>query len=125
VIFSDESLFTREGVFNSHNMHLWSDENPRIMRHRSFQTRWKMNVWAGIMGTEILGPVVPPDILTATFVDSLRNDLLEFLEEVPLLERNKIVFQQDGAGPHNARIVTDYLNEHFPGCWIGRCGPIR
>jgi len=27
VIFSDESLFAREGVFNSHNMHLWSDEN--------------------------------------------------------------------------------------------------
>jgi len=126
VIFSDESLFTREGVFNSHNMHLWCEENPRVTRYRSFQTRWKMNIWAGIMGTEILGPVVLPDILTgATYVDFLRNDLPEFLEEVPLLERNKIIFQQDGAGPHNARIVTDYLNEHFPGRWMGRYGPIR
>lgn len=57
VIFSDESLFTREGIVNSHNMHMWSDENPRVTRLRNFQVRWKMNVWAGIMGTNILGPL--------------------------------------------------------------------
>jgi len=126
VIFSDESLFTREGIFNSHNMHLWSDENPTATRLRSFQTRWKRNLWAGIMGTEILGPVVLPDILTGErYVELLRENLPDFLEEVPLLERNKIVFQQDGAGPHNARIVTTYLNEQFPRRWMGRYGPIR
>jgi len=69
IIFSDESLFTREGLFNSHNMHLWSDENLRVTRVRNFQTRWKLNIWAGIMGAEILGPVVLPDILTsATYI---------------------------------------------------------
>ncbi|KAL6418950.1 hypothetical protein ACFW04_014161 [Cataglyphis niger] len=83
VIFSDESLFTREGIFNSHNMHFCSEENPRVTRFRNF------------------------------------------LEEVPLIERNKIAFQQDDAGPHNARIVTNYLNEQFPGRWMGRYGPIR
>ncbi|EFN68076.1 hypothetical protein EAG_01289, partial [Camponotus floridanus] len=56
IIFSDESLFTREGIFNSHNMHLWSDENPRVTRVRNFQIRWKLNIWTGIIGTEILGP---------------------------------------------------------------------
>lgn len=126
VIFSDESLFTREGIFNSHNMHAWSEENPRVTRSRSFQTRWKINLWAGIMGTQILGPIILPDILTgATYVELLRENLPDFLEEVPLLERNKIVFQQDGAGPHNARVVTNYLNEQFPGRWMGRYGPIR
>lgn len=126
VIFSDESLFTREGIFNSHNMHVWSDENPNVTRSRSFQHRWKMNIWAGIMGTEILGPVILPDILTGvTYVDFLQENLPDFLEEVPLYERNKIIFQQDGAGPHNARIVTNLLNEHFPGRWMGRYGPIR
>jgi len=44
-------------------MHLWSDENPTATRLRSFQIRWKRNLWAEIMGTEILGPVLP-DILT-------------------------------------------------------------
>jgi len=97
-----------------------------VTRVRNFQTRWKLNIWAGIMGTEILGPVVLPDILTrATYIELLKNNLLEFLEEVPLLERNKIIFQQDGAGPHNARIVTNFLNNEFPGRWMDRYGPIR
>lgn len=126
VLFSDESLFTQEGIFNVHNMHFWSEENPRVTRLRNFQTRWKINVWTGIMGTEILGPVILPDILTGrTYVDFLTENLSDFLENVPLFERNKIIFQQDGAGPHNARIVTNYLNEHFPGRWMGRYGPIR
>ncbi|KAL6421220.1 hypothetical protein ACFW04_013644 [Cataglyphis niger] len=82
-------------------MHFWSEENPRI------------NVWPEIMGTEILDPVNLPDILTGrTYMWSL-------------FERNEIVFQQDGAEPHNARIVTNYLNEHFPKRWMGRYGPIR
>jgi len=36
VIFSDESLFTQEGIFNLHNMHLWSDENSKVTRNRNF-----------------------------------------------------------------------------------------
>ncbi|KAL6419198.1 hypothetical protein ACFW04_011536 [Cataglyphis niger] len=96
VIFSDESLFTQEGIFNMHNMHFWSEKNPRVMRLRNFQTRWKINTKS-----------------------------TRFSKDVPLFERNKIVFQQDGAGPHNARIVTNYLNEHFPGRWMCRYGPIH
>jgi len=55
----------------------------------------------------------------------LKNNLPDFLEEVPLLEENKIILQQDDAGPHNARIVTNFLNNEFPGRWMGRYGPIR
>ncbi|XP_018368776.1 PREDICTED: uncharacterized protein LOC108764871 [Trachymyrmex cornetzi] len=53
------------------------------------------------------------------------KNLPDFLEDVPLLDRNKIIFQQDGAGPHKARIVTDFLNQQFPARWMGRYGPIR
>jgi len=126
VIFSDESLFTREGIFNHHNMHTWSEENPRVTRLTNFQTRWKLNVWAGIMGTNILGPVILPDILNgASYLEFLSTNIPDFLEEVPLAERNKIIFQQDGAGPHNARVVTNYLNGQFPDRWMGRHGPIH
>jgi len=58
-------------------------------------------------------------------LEFLQKNLPEFLEEIPLIERNKIIFHHDGAGPHNARIVINYLNEHFPQRWIGRYGPIR
>jgi len=115
VIFSDESLFTREGIFNHHNMHSWNQENPRVTRPINFQTRWKLNVWAGIMGTNILGPVILPNILNgASYLEFLETNIPDFLEEVPLADRNKIIFQQDGAGPHNARAVTNYLNGQFP-----------
>lgn len=34
-----------------------------------------------------------------------------------------MVFQQDGAPAHFALIVRAFLNERFPGKWIGRGGP--
>ncbi|EZA51149.1 hypothetical protein X777_10422 [Ooceraea biroi] len=34
-------------------------------------------------------------------------------------------FQHDGAGPHYANIVRDYLNETFRNVWIGRGSRVR
>ncbi|KAL6268079.1 hypothetical protein P5V15_001168 [Pogonomyrmex californicus] len=51
---------------------------------------------------------------SVSYLEFLSENLPDFLEEIPLLNRNKIIFQQDGAGPHNARIVTDFLNQQFP-----------
>jgi len=71
------------------------------------------------MGTKILGPVILPETLNgASYLEFLAENLPEFLEEIPLFDRNRIIFQQDGAGPHNARIVTNYLNQQFPGRWM-------
>ena len=64
VIFSDKSLFTRKGIFNSNNMHMWDEENlenPRVTRLRNYQVCWMLNVWAGIMDIKILGPVILPE----------------------------------------------------------------
>jgi len=80
-------------------MHMWNNENPRVTRLRNFQVRRKMNVWAGIMGTNILGPIILPEILNgASYKNFLAENIPDFLEEIPLAERNKIIFQQDGAG---------------------------
>ena len=35
-----------------------------------------------------------------------------------------VIFQQDGAPPHFARSVRDFLNTTFPDGWIGRRGPL-
>jgi len=50
ILFTDESLFTREGIFNVHNMHYWAEENLFVVRERNFQICWKLNIWAGIIG---------------------------------------------------------------------------
>jgi len=41
------------------------------------------------------------------------------------LDEDKIVFQQDGASAHYTITVSDYLNQEYPGKWIGRHGPIQ
>jgi hypothetical protein len=45
----------RDGVFNSHNSRIWSEENPHQIRERDFQQRL-INVWAGIIGNRLIGP---------------------------------------------------------------------
>jgi hypothetical protein len=44
VLTTDEAGFTRDGVFNSHNTHIWSEENPHQIRERGFQQRFSINV---------------------------------------------------------------------------------
>ena len=52
------NLFTHEGMFNVHNEHYWNTENPHVFRERGFQKRFKINVWAGLLGERIIGPNV-------------------------------------------------------------------
>jgi len=86
VIFSDESLFTWEGVLNSRNMHVWNDENSRVTQFRNFQVRWKLNVWAEIIGTKVLSPVILLETLNgASYVQFLAKNLQDFLEEISVL----------------------------------------
>ncbi|GBP69503.1 Regulator of MON1-CCZ1 complex [Eumeta japonica] len=55
ILWRDESKFTKGGILNLHNLHHWSskDENPRVKRHRSFQRRFSLNVWAGVITSYI------------------------------------------------------------------------
>ncbi len=37
--------------------------------------------------------------------------------------RKNLIYMQDGAAPHRARIITTCLNEHFPKKWISYGSP--
>ena len=54
----------------------------------------------------------------------LRNELPGLLEDIPLMIRSQMYFQNDGAHPHYTRHVRYYLNEFFPNRWLGCGGPI-
>ena len=56
ILWTDESLFTQEGMFNVHNEHYWDNENPQVFRERGFQKKFKVNVWAGLLGARLIGP---------------------------------------------------------------------
>ena len=63
---------------------------------------WNYN--CTILGTKILDLIILSNTLNnVSYMQFLTENLPNFLEEL-LLNRNNIIFQQDG--PYNARIVT-------------------
>lgn len=123
VLFTDEAGFGHDGLINLHNDHFWADENPKKHVEHSFQNKFSLNVWAGIIGDHLIGPHFFPRRLTGeVYLHFLRNDLPVLLEEVPLQVRNSMWLLQDGAPPHFSVAVREYLNEIFPNRWIGREG---
>jgi len=120
-LFTDEACFTRRGMINLHNAHVYADENPHALAERHFQREFKINVWLGIIGNFLVGPYRLPNNLNGdSYLHFLQYALPELLEELPLNLRRDMFFMHDGAPPHFARAVRNYLNETFAGRWIGR-----
>jgi hypothetical protein len=44
VLTTDQAGFVQNGDFNSHNTHIWSEENPHQIRERGFQQRFSINL---------------------------------------------------------------------------------
>ncbi|XP_066600036.1 histone-lysine N-methyltransferase SETMAR-like [Prorops nasuta] len=125
ILWTDESTFTPNGVFNSKNYVFWAKENPHATRVGAFQYKWKINVWAGLIGDRVIGPVFfPPKLDGEKYVEFLQEQLPLLLEDVPLLVRENMIFQHDGAPAHFHRNTRTTLDAQFPDRWMGRGGPI-
>lgn len=123
LLFSDEATFHLSGCVNRHNCRIWGSENP----HETFQYERdtpKVNVWCALSRRGVIGPYFfeEPTVTGATYLRMLTNFLVPHLRRHRMLRRT--VFQQDGAPPHFALTVRAFLNNTFPGGWIGREGPI-
>lgn len=124
ILFTDEAGFTRDGIINSHNLHIWAEENPRAIIQTKHQQRFMVNVWAGIIGNNLIGPFFLDDRLNgARYLHFLQQYLNELLEDVPLHIRASMWFMHDGAPPHFDRLVRQHLTAVFGQQWIGRGGP--
>lgn len=124
ILWTDEASFTRNGVLNLHNEHVWAQENPHASCESNFQHQWRVNVWAGIIGDRILGPIFLPSRLSGqVYLDLLNNEVEEQLRDLPVLEYVNVVYQHDGAPAHYERRVREFLDAMYPE-WIGRGGPV-
>ena len=120
ILFTDESLFGKEGILNLHNIYEWAEENPHSVLPTHFQSRVTVNVWLGVIGQHLVGPHFFEEMLTGQiYHDFLRNDLPELMDNVPYVVKQNMYYQHDGAAPHRSQVVTEYLNETFPDHWIG------
>lgn len=100
---------------------------------RRGHTQWpeKLNVWVGIVGDQVIGPVFFNTSIRERFLEFLENELvsnLAVLNNYPVeadVPNQNIWFQEDGTPPLYARPVREYLDQVFPGKCIGRRGPLE
>jgi hypothetical protein len=82
----------------------------------------RVTVLIGIGYYGIVGPFFFDGNVTGQrYLEMIRDSVLPVLRQWPNF--GDIVLVQDGAPPHWARIVRDYLDEEFPMRWIGRGSP--
>lgn len=126
IMWTDESRFDNNGIVNRHNSHFWSKTNPVWTRETNAQVRWSVNVWCGILNNTLIGPYFYDGTLSGQrYLEFLENTLPVLMECIPLQIRKTMWIQQDGAPAHNAKVVIDYLNQHFPQSWLGTRGPLE
>ncbi|XP_048511943.1 uncharacterized protein LOC125501088 [Athalia rosae] len=101
-----------------------SGEKPIEVFDINRQYQQSVNVWAGMLGTHIIGPIFIAENING---DRYSRRLQEFV--VPAIRRIEgdtgILewLQQDGAPPNNPNRIRDYLNQEFPDKWIGLRSP--
>lgn len=126
ILWSDESRFISNGKPNKRNEHYWATENPHYVNPIQNQGHYGINVWCGIIGMHLVGPYFYENVLNANgYLQFLQEELPPLLAHVPLQLRLNMWLQHDGAPPHKARRVTEYLHNTFANRWIGINGPIE
>lgn len=127
ICFTDEATFHLCGYVNRHNLRFWCEENPYEYREEHTQTPLKVNVWAGIFGTKIIGPFfIEGNLNRFKYLDLLENHAIPAIEQAAddqCIDIDDVIFQQDGHPAHFANILKNYLHLTFPNRWIGRGGP--
>ena len=124
LLWTDESTFTRNGIWNRQNLRYWNQENPHLIRESAHQYRFSVNVWAGIHANQIIGPVFIEGNLTGLkFLELLDGTVANYVAGLPVQEQRRLWYQLDGAPAHS--VVPGSLNDMFGEQWIGRYGPFR
>jgi hypothetical protein len=49
IVFTDEAGFTRDGIVNFHNTHIWVDDNSHTTVASRHHHRFSINVWVDIL----------------------------------------------------------------------------
>jgi Helix-turn-helix domain (DUF4817) len=110
--FSDEAHFWLDGYVNKQNMRFYATENPHLSISRPLHPQ-KTTVWCALSAIGIVGPIFIHETVTA---DVYRSQILDvFLVRLQELrvDISSAFFQQDGAKPHTANRVLDFIETVF------------
>jgi hypothetical protein len=105
VLFTDESSFPLHGHHNPSVARYWSRENKHLSVPLRTQYPQKVNVWAGILGNNIVGPFfINGNLNGERYLQLLQQQILPAIRNLNV-NLEEIWFQQDGCPAHNARQV--------------------
>jgi hypothetical protein len=127
VIFTDEVQFTRDGIQNFRNQHLWVDENPRSsLPSHHITNRGSQSASGSIFVVIIYSDCTcfQTAFYKAELQSCLGNNMPDFLADVPLVIRRELHFLHGGASAHVGLGARKYRNRKFRVRWIGRDEPI-
>lgn len=114
ICFTDESSFTLKKVPNRQNSRIWSRLNPHRVVRTHTQYPQRINVWAGILGYKIIGPIFYQYTLNGErFLDLLQN-------EISKLIREEAEGREVWVPAHMFREVKSFLRNAFPGKVIAK-----
>lgn len=132
--YSDESGFNLDAVPNKKSTVCWTANNPDFRIEKFMRTQRGLMVWAAISRTGIIGPYFfnedddeeelephPTTVNAARYLGMLQTFFWDNWRQQPNWQNN--IFMQDGAPPHFALPVRNWLNENLPNRWIGRGSP--
>lgn len=122
IIWTDETKFSHEGIFNRHNSHYWAQQNPFVTRERCFQIKFSFNVFALLSDNKVSYCIYDDNLTSNQYLRILQTTVADFLDTLPLNRYNSCWYQLDGAPAHSSTEVRSYLNEVFGERWIGRGG---
>ena len=111
ILWTDEAYISLSGEINRHNCRIWSEVKPDYVLTTSLHPQ-KICVWFGFTSTFSVTPFFFETNVTA-------NSYLKMLQDnvrPQLARKHKLsstIFMQDGAPPHYAKVVRDYLYGTF------------
>jgi hypothetical protein len=121
LLFTDEAHFHLHGVLNKQNYRCWAYSNPHFSvdapLHSPRTTAW---IAFGKCGT--VGPFFfEGNVTSNSYLEMLQHQFLPAAAQLPNFQ--DLVLMQDGAPPHWALSVRNFLEETFPARWMGRGSP--
>lgn len=120
ILWTDEAHFHLSGEVSSINGYIWSVDNPHVQKSKPLHSP-KITVWIGFTSKFVVTPFFfeqGETIRKENYLQMLKEHVVPFLKEHRKFSRT--IFMQDGAPPHTANIVKDYLRHEFGDRLIGK-----
>lgn len=126
ILFSDEKIFSVDGIFNHQNQRIWAPDRQTasklgaVKRVRKFPA--KVMVWLGVC-SKGLTPVVDLSNGTLNHAGYISKVLPVALRAGNKLLGTRWTFQQDGASAHTHHLSQQWCEDNMPAFINAACWP--